>query len=392
MSSTKHQSLTWAHPLVQEWFIQKVGEPTEPQEQGWPFILSGNDTLISSPTGSGKTLAAFLACLDGLVRQAISGSLQDLTEILYVSPLKALSNDVQKNLLVPLQEITELAKERGIDLPEIRVAVRTGDTPTSERQKMLKQPPHILITTPESFYILLTAEKSRVNLAGIHTVIVDEIHALANNKRGAHLALSLERLQALTIKPFVRIGLSATQKPLEKVAHFLTGAKKSSVKLVNIGHARQLDLQVVVPESELTAVASNEMWDELYDKIAAYAGENRSTLVFVNTRKLAERVAHHLEQRLGEQKVLAHHGSLSRKLRLEAETKLKKANSKSWLPPRLWSWELISAALIWCVKLDHHVLLPPLCNESVEQGTGMLPFLKDAFLLQHGMNYWNVLL
>ncbi|MCW8409954.1 DEAD/DEAH box helicase [Legionella sp. PATHC035] len=324
MSSTKHQSLTWAHPLVQEWFIQKVGEPTEPQEQGWPFILSGNDTLISSPTGSGKTLAAFLACLDGLVRQAISGSLQDLTEILYVSPLKALSNDVQKNLLVPLQEITELAKERGIDLPEIRVAVRTGDTPTSERQKMLKQPPHILITTPESFYILLTAEKSRVNLAGIHTVIVDEIHALANNKRGAHLALSLERLQALTIKPFVRIGLSATQKPLEKVAHFLTGAKKSSVKLVNIGHARQLDLQVVVPESELTAVASNEMWDELYDKIAAYAGENRSTLVFVNTRKLAERVAHHLEQRLGEQKVLAHHGSLSRKLRLEAETKLKK--------------------------------------------------------------------
>ncbi|MBN9227033.1 MULTISPECIES: DEAD/DEAH box helicase [Legionella] len=323
MNATTYQSLAWAHQLVQDWFRQKVGKPTEPQEQGWPFILSGNDMLISSPTGSGKTLAAFLACLDGLVRKAISGRLEDRTEVLYVSPLKALSNDVQKNLLVPLQEITKLAKERGIYLPEIRVAVRTGDTPTSERQKMLKQPPHILITTPESFYILLTAEKSRLNLADIHTVIVDEIHALANNKRGTHLLLSLERLEALTIKPFIRIGLSATQKPLEKVAHFLTGAKKTKVKLVDIGHTRQLDLQVVVPESELAAVASNEMWDELYEKIAAYAEENRSTLVFVNTRKLAERVAHHLEQRLGEHKVLAHHGSLSRKLRLEAETKLK---------------------------------------------------------------------
>lgn len=324
MNSSKYQSLTWAHPLVQDWFIQKIGEPTEPQEQGWPFIIAGQDTLISSPTGSGKTLAAFLACLDGLVRQAIHGNLQDKTEVLYISPLKALSNDVQKNLLLPLQEITGLARERGILLPEIRVAVRTGDTPASERQKMLKQPPHILITTPESFYILLTAEKSRINLAGIQTVIVDEIHALANNKRGAHLALSLERLEVLTPKPFIRIGLSATQKPLETVAHFLTGAKKTQVKLVNIGHARQLDLQVVVPESELTAVASNEMWDEIYEKIAAYALENRSTLVFVNTRKLAERVAHHLEQRLGEHKVLAHHGSLSRKLRLEAETQLKK--------------------------------------------------------------------
>ncbi|AWN73645.1 DEAD/DEAH box helicase [Legionella anisa] len=324
MNSPNYQSLVWAHPLVQDWFIQKVGKPTEPQEQGWPFILAGNDTLISSPTGSGKTLAAFLACLDGLVRKAVSGNLLDMTEVLYVSPLKALSNDVQKNLLIPLEEITELARERGMHLPEIRVAVRTGDTPTGERQKMLKQPPHILITTPESFYILLTAEKSRINLASIHTVIVDEIHALANNKRGTHLALSLERLEALTLKPFIRIGLSATQKPLEKVAHFLTGAKKTKVKLVNIGHARQLDLQVVVPDSELAAVASNEMWDEIYEKIAAFARENRSTLVFVNTRKLAERVAHHLEQRLGEDKVLAHHGSLSRKLRLEAETKLKK--------------------------------------------------------------------
>ncbi|STY28638.1 helicase, DEAD/DEAH box family [Legionella wadsworthii] len=324
MNAPTYQSLAWAHPLVQEWFIHKVGKPTEPQEQGWPLILSSNDTLISSPTGSGKTLAAFLACLDALIRKALSGNLQNITEVLYVSPLKALSNDVQKNLLVPLQEITQLAKEHGYSMAEIRVAVRTGDTPNSERQKMLKQPPHILITTPESFYILLTAEKSRLNLASIHTVIVDEIHALANNKRGSHLTLSLERLKALTLKPFIRIGLSATQKPLEQVAHFLTGAKNSRVKLVNIGHERQLDLQVVVPESELAAVASNEMWDEIYEKITCYAQENRSTLVFVNTRKLAERVAHHVGQRLGEHKVLAHHGSLSRKLRLEAETKLKK--------------------------------------------------------------------
>lgn len=323
MNPPNYQSIAWAHPLVRDWFIQKVGKPTEPQEQGWPFILAGHDTLISSPTGSGKTLAAFLACLDNLVRKAVAGNLPDFTEVVYVSPLKALGNDVQKNLLLPLQEIAELAMERGVHLSEIRVAVRTGDTPASERQKMLKQPPHILITTPESFYILLTAEKSRINLANVHTVIVDEIHALANNKRGTHLTLSLERLEVLTTKSFIRIGLSATQKPLEMVAHFLTGSKKTKVKLVNIGHARQLDLQVVVPESELTAVASNEMWDEIYEKIADLARKNRSTLVFVNTRKLSERVAHHLEQRLGENKVLAHHGSLSRKLRLEAENKLK---------------------------------------------------------------------
>lgn len=323
MTYSSDKPLNWAHELVRDWFTQHIGQPTEPQVQGWPYILAGHDTLISSPTGSGKTLAAFLACLDGLVRKAVDGTLQDITEVLYVSPLKALSNDVQKNLIQPLNEIAALAKSRGIELSEIRVAVRTGDTPANERQKMLKKPPHILITTPESFYILLTAEKSRVNLGGIHTVIVDEIHALANNKRGSHLALSLERLSAQNSNPFIRIGLSATQKPLDTVAHFLTGAKHTKVKLVNIGHARQLDLQVVIPDAELSSVASNEMWDDIYEKIAAYARDNRSTLVFVNTRKLAERVAHQLEQRLGENKVLAHHGSLSRKLRLDAERKLK---------------------------------------------------------------------
>src|SRR3954468_15012077 len=206
-------ALAWAHPLVQEWFVSKFGTPTEPQEQGWPHIISGRTTLISAPTGSGKTLAAFLSCIDELVRKALAGDLQDRTEVLYVSPLKALGNDIQKNLEVPLGEILQLAGERGLLMPEIRTAVRTGDTLMSERRAMLKRPPHILVTTPESLYILLTAEASRKILRTVDTVIVDEIHAVAGDKRGAHLALSLERLDALTHRSPVRIGLSATQKP-----------------------------------------------------------------------------------------------------------------------------------------------------------------------------------
>src|SRR5258708_3622946 len=209
MHSPVPNSLAWAHPLVQEWFVAKFGTPTEPQEQGWPHILAGNTTLISAPTGSGKTLAAFLACIDTLVRKALAGGLSDRTEILYVSPLKALSNDIQKNLEAPLGEITLLAGEKGLLMPQIRVAVRTGDTLMHERRQMLKRPPHILVTTPESLYILLTAQRSRDILRDVKTVIVDEIHAVADDKRGAHLALSLERLDALTGRPAVRIGLSA---------------------------------------------------------------------------------------------------------------------------------------------------------------------------------------
>src|SRR5215470_11406090 len=216
-------SLAWAHPLVQEWFVRKFGTPTEPQEQGWPHILTGRTTLISAPTGSGKTLAAFLICIDELVRKALSGNLTDRTEILYVSPLKALGNDIQKNLEIPLAEITELAGAKGLLMPQIRVAVRTGDTLMQERQRMLRRPPHILVTTPESLYILLTAQRSRNILRDVKTVIVDEIHAVADDKRGAHLTLSLERLDVLTGRRSVRIGLSATQKPIETVAHFLTG-------------------------------------------------------------------------------------------------------------------------------------------------------------------------
>src|SRR5689334_5782108 len=328
MLSPVPESLAWAHPLVQEWFINKFGTPTEPQEQGWPHILAGRTTLISAPTGSGKTLAAFLICIDRLVRKALNGDLTDRTEILYISPLKALGNDIQKNLEGPLGEITALAGERGLLRPEIRTAVRTGDTLMKDRQRMLKRPPHILVTTPESLYILLTAQKSRGILTGVNTIIVDEIHAVADDKRGAHLALSLERLDALTEKRAVRIGLSATQKPIETVAHFLTGNHRPDPVVVNVGHKRQMDLAIEVPGQELGPVASNELWDEIYDRICELVQQHRSTLVFVNTRRLAERVAFNLAERIGEDVVGAHHGSLARKLRLDAESKLKNGELK----------------------------------------------------------------
>ncbi|MFZ0733436.1 MAG: DEAD/DEAH box helicase [Candidatus Sulfotelmatobacter sp.] len=316
-------SLAWAHPLVAEWFVRRFSTPTEPQEQGWPHILAGRTTLISAPTGSGKTLAAFLACIDRLVRKALAGELADRTEVLYISPLKALGNDIQKNLEIPLGEILAMAGERGLLMPEIRTAVRTGDTLMPERRAMLKRPPHILVTTPESLYILLTADKSRAILRDIETVIVDEIHAVADDKRGAHLTLSLERLDALTYRRATRIGLSATQKPIEEVAHFLTGTGRPDPVIVNVGHKRQLDLAVEVPPMPLGPVASNEMWDTVYDRLVQLVEQHRSTLVFVNTRRMAERIAHHLGERIGEENVAAHHGSLSRKLRLAAERKLK---------------------------------------------------------------------
>jgi ATP-dependent Lhr-like helicase len=313
---------------VREWFVRRFSTPTEPQEQGWPHILAGRTTLISAPTGSGKTLAAFLACIDQLVRKALLGDLRDCVQVLYVSPLKALGNDIQKNLEVPLGEILQMAGERGILMPQIRTAVRTGDTLMPERRKMLTCPPHILVTTPESLYILLTAEKSRAILRSVETLIVDEIHAVADDKRGAHLALSLERLEALTYRLPVRIGLSATQKPIEEVAHFLTGNGRPAPVIVNVGHQRKLDLAIEVPASPLGAIATNEMWDEIYDRIVELVEQHRSTLVFVNTRRLAERLSHRLSERIGEENVAAHHGSLSRKLRLTAEHKLKNGEIK----------------------------------------------------------------
>ena len=310
-------------PLVAEWFAARFGNPTEPQVLGWPEIAQGHDVLISAPTGSGKTLAAFLTAIDSLVRRARLGPLPDQTEIVYVSPLKALSNDVHKNLELPLAEISALARERGVPLAPIRAALRTGDTPQKDRQRMTRERPHILVTTPESLFILLTAAKPREMLARVRTVIVDEIHAVADDKRGVHLALTLARLDRLVEQNGgatpQRIGLSATVKPLEEVAAFLS----DHVHVIDVGHKRAMELAVEVPRDELGAVATNEMWGEIYDRAAELIRANRTTLVFVNTRRLSERVAHHLAERLGENAVLPHHGSLSRALRLEAERRLK---------------------------------------------------------------------
>jgi ATP-dependent Lhr-like helicase len=312
--------LTSFDPLVQDWFRSRFSDVTEPQRLGWPEIRAGHDVLISAPTGAGKTLTAFLTAIDSMVRCAQLGDLPGETEVLYVSPLKALSNDIHKNLEVPLAGVAALANARGILMGEIRTAVRTGDTPAADRQKMSKKPPHILVTTPESLYILLTSERSRKMLASVRALIVDEIHAVADDKRGSHLALSIARLEKLARSPIQKIGLSATVSPIEGVAKFLS----PKAKIVQIGHRRALDLAVEVPRDELGAVASMEMWDEIYDRVTELAREHRTTLVFVNTRRLSERVAHELGERLGAEAVLPHHGSLSRRLRLEAEEKLKK--------------------------------------------------------------------
>jgi ATP-dependent Lhr-like helicase len=310
--------------LTQRWFRDRFATVTEPQLLGWPEIQAGRDVLISAPTGSGKTLAAFLIALDSLVRKSRSGELENRTEILYVSPLKALSNDVQKNLDVPLSGIADLAAQEGILLAPIRTAVRTGDTPSAERLQMMKSAPHILVTTPESLFILLTSEGGRKMLRRVNTLILDEIHAVAGSKRGSHLALSIARLEALVQGPLQKIGLSATVSPIEEVARFLG----PDPKIIQVGHRRAMDLAVEVPRDELSSVASNEMWKDIYDRLANLALEHRTTLVFVNTRRLSEKVAHHLTERLGEAAVLPHHGSLSRALRLEAEQKLKNGELK----------------------------------------------------------------
>jgi ATP-dependent Lhr-like helicase len=322
-------ALAWAHPLVQDWFSLRFAHATEPQVEGWPIISQGKNILISAPTGSGKTLAAFLVCIDRLVRASLAGQLTSKTEVVYISPLKALSNDIQKNLLGPLQEIKDLAKSRAIEMLPIEVAVRTGDTLAKDRQAMLKKPPHILVTTPESFYLLLTASKSRENLLQVKTVIIDEIHALVSNKRGTHLLLSLVRLDRDTVIPPQRIGLSATQKPLSVVAEYMSNRNAPLPHIVSLDNRSKLEINIEVPSMELGPVASNEQWDDVYDRLAQLTLLNRSTLIFVNTRKLAERVAHHLADRLGKEYVLAHHGSLSRKLRLNAETQLKNGALKA---------------------------------------------------------------
>ena len=313
--------LTTFNAAVRRWFTDRLGEPTPPQREGWPAIRAGKHTLIAAPTGSGKTLAAFLSALDDLLSRG--AELEDRTQVLYISPLKALASDIQKNLQAPLAEIRALDPA----LPELRVSVRTGDTSAKSRAAMSKRPPHILVTTPESVYILLTSEGGRQLLRGVRTVIVDEIHALARDKRGSHLALSLERLDALTERPVQRIGLSATQKPLEEVARFLVGVGRECV-LVDSGHLRNIDLGIEVPASPLTAVCSHEVWEEIYERIAALVREHRTTLVFVNTRKMAERVAARLGTLLGQAEVACHHGSLAAPRRHDAEQRLKAGQLK----------------------------------------------------------------
>ncbi|HHQ14930.1 MAG TPA: DEAD/DEAH box helicase, partial [Chromatiales bacterium] len=315
------------HPAVQAWFRSCFSSgPTPVQRQAWPVIRSGGHALLAAPTGSGKTLAAFLAVIDRLVRDGEVFGLQDRTSVLYISPLKALSNDIHKNLEVPLAGIH--AQLGALSPLQIRAAVRTGDTPAAERARMRRQPPHILVTTPESLYILLTSESGRDMLSTVQTVIVDELHAVAGNKRGAHLALSLERLAALCGRPLSRIGISATQKPMSVMARFLLGERDEHCEMIDTGFMRERDLALELPRSPLQPVMAGEVWTEIHDRLAELAGQHRTTLVFVNTRRLAERVAHHLAERLGEQAVTAHHGSLAREHRLQAEQRLKAGQLK----------------------------------------------------------------
>ena len=310
------------HPAVAEWFDRHFPAPTPAQAEAWPAIQQSRHVLIAAPTGSGKTLAAFLAAIDGLVRQGLAEGLKDQTQIVYVSPLKALSNDIQRNLEAPLAGIRDALFERGLPDVEIRTLVRTGDTPQAERALMRKRPPHIIVTTPESLYVLLDSDSGREMLTSTRTVIVDEIHALASNKRGSHLALSLERLAALTGDRLVRVVLSATQKPIDLVAQFLVGVG-GACTVVDSGHVRDRDLDLVVPPAPLEAVMSNEVWEQVYDQLANLVEEHRTTLIFVNTRRHSERITRHLSDRLGEDKVAAHHGSLAKELRLDAEQRLK---------------------------------------------------------------------
>ena len=325
---------TLFHPAVANWFALSFAAPTPAQAEAWPAIKAGRHTLIAAPTGSGKTLAAFLAAIDDLVRQGLEGELPDATQVVYVSPLKALSNDIHRNLEAPLAGIREQLRRSGLADVEIRTWVRTGDTPAAERGRMRRRPPHILVTTPESLYVLLGSESGRAMLKTARSVIVDEIHAVAPNKRGAHLALSLERLAALCGDRLQRIGLSATQNPIRSVAHFLAGAAEdgkpaAEVAIIDAGHQRRRDLSLEVPGSPLEAVMSKEVWGQVYARLAELIEQHRTTLVFVNTRRMAERVARELTDRLGERAVTAHHGSMAKELRLSAEQRLKRGELKA---------------------------------------------------------------
>jgi ATP-dependent helicase Lhr and Lhr-like helicase len=329
--STAH-ALDDFHPAVASWFLKTFPAPTDAQAAAWPQIRRGRSTLVAAPTGSGKTLTAFLSALDDLVQQGLAagGALPDETLVVYVSPLKALSNDIRLNLQLPLQGIAAELEARGLPALDIRTAVRTGDTTQQERNALKKRAPHILVTTPESLYVLLGSDSGRRMLSTVRTVIVDEIHALAGSKRGSHLALSLERLDALCQRRLPRIGLSATQKPVSAVARFLVGGASidsgipADCAIVDVGHVRERDLALEIPPVPLEAVMPNEVWERVYDRLAELVAMHRTTLIFVNTRRMAERAARHLTERLGKEAVAAHHGSLAREHRFDAEQRLKR--------------------------------------------------------------------
>ena len=325
------------HPIVADWFVGRFGAPTFAQEDGWPAIRSGEDCLIAAPTGSGKTLTAFLAGIDELIREGegieAGGNLPDEVRILYISPLKALSNDIRRNLEEPLTEIRQLADERGVELPRIRMGLRTGDTTQAERQAIVKRPPQILITTPESLYLMLTAKRSREILRTVRTVIVDEIHAVVRDKRGSHLSLTLARLDHVAEQRPTRIGLSATQKPMTEIASFLTGVDESArplpCRILDLGHRRELKLWIETTDAPLQALATHEHWGAVYDRLAELILQHRTTLIFVNRRSLAERVAHELGIRVGKEHVSGHHGSLSKERRHVMEQRLKSGDLKA---------------------------------------------------------------
>src|SRR5687767_11233889 len=308
------------HPVLQQWWASRFEEPTAAQLEGWRAIREGRHTLIAAPTGSGKTLAAFLTSIDQLLREGLESALPDEVRVIYVSPLKALSADIHKNLAVPRREIHAAAPVK------ITAAVRSGDTPQPERAAMLRTPPHILVTTPESLYLLLTAERSRQMLKTARVVIVDEIHAVLQSRRGAHLALSLERLDHVCGRKLQRIGLSATQKPIETVQKYLVNEARCAV--VDKGHKRKIDLAIEVPGSPLEAVMSGEIWQEMYARLVELVEAHRTTLITVNTRRLAERMAHQLSEKLGAEFVAAHHGSLAKDVRLDAEDRLRNGRLK----------------------------------------------------------------
>lgn len=328
---TEHSS-TLFHPVVWSWFVDAFREPTPIQTQAWEHIRAQRAVLVAAPTGSGKTLAAFFAVIDQMIHDAPSGTLEETTRVVYVSPLKALSNDIHRNLEVPLHGIRDRLRAHGLPDAAIRVGVRTGDTTQAERQSMRRESPHILVTTPESLYLLLTSASGRKMLAATRTVIVDEIHALVQTKRGAHLALSLQRLEALTGRSLQRIGLSATQKPIQQVAQFLVGAATDgarSCEIVNAGHIRDRDVALELPPAPLEAVMSGEVWVDVYNRLAALVLEHRTTLIFVNTRRTAERVTFQLGERLGKENVAAHHGSLAKEARFDAEQRLKSGHLRA---------------------------------------------------------------